>query len=621
MRVYDIESPEQIKGLTIPELEELAADIRSFLIHSISKTGGHLSSNLGVIETTIAMHYVFDSPKDKIIFDVGHQCYTHKILTGRSIHFSTLRQLGGLSGYQKRNESIHDCWEAGHSSTSLSAALGFAAARDIRHQDYNIIALIGDGALTGGEAMEALNDIGSQQRRMIIVYNDNNMSISRNHGGVEKRITSARSSHLYRNIKKEMKHGLSHGKVGESVLKSMTAVRDSIKNKIIDAPLFKEFNLDYIGPVNGHDIQELINVFETVKDHDGPIVVHVLTKKGKGYSFAEQDTEGKWHGVTPFHIATGQSIAKLPPNQLSWSEIVSRTLMDFAIDNPDLVAITPAMAQGSKLVEFSKKYPDRFFDCGIAEQHAITMACGMAAGGLHPFVSVYSSFLQRAYDQMNHDLGRMRLPVVVGIDRAGIVGEDGDTHQGVFDIAMLRNIPNLILSQPKDGAEMQNLLYTAFEKKEPYCIRYPRGVVPYEKNRKYEIIETGTWTKFTVGDAPACIVITYGPDVDRIIHTAKENDISMIVVNARFFKPVDELMLNDIFESGLPIYVYEPDCIIGSLSSAILEYKNQRYKDINIVGIHDHYVCHGSVRALRKLEKIDLESLFKEITKDGRETA
>lgn len=613
MRVYDIESPEQIKGLTVEQLEELAADIRSFLIHSISKTGGHLSSNLGVVETTIAMHYVFDSPKDKIIFDVGHQCYTHKILTGRSVHFSTLRQLNGLSGYQKRNESIYDCWEAGHSSTSLSAALGFAAARDILKQDYRVIALIGDGALTGGEAMEALNDIGSQQRKMIIVYNDNNMSISRNHGGVEKRITSARSSHLYRNIKNEMKHGLSHGKMGESVLKTMTAVRDSLKNKIIDAPLFKEFNLDYIGPVNGHDFKELINVFETVKDHDGPIVVHVLTKKGKGYSFAEQDTEGSWHGVNPFHIATGQSIMKLPPNQLSWSEVVSCTLCDFALDNPDLVAITPAMAQGSKLVNFSKQFPNRFFDCGIAEQHAITMACGMAAGGLQPFVSVYSSFLQRAYDQMNHDLGRMRLPVVVGIDRAGIVGEDGDTHQGIFDISMLRNIPNLILSQPKDAEEMQNLLYTAFALKEPYCIRYPRGNVPYEKNRSFEMIPTGSWTQFAVGNEPECIVITYGPDVDRVRHTAQENDLSMIVVNARFFKPVDEAMLDGLFDSGLPIYIYEPDCIIGSLSSAVLEYKNKRDKEIKIIGIHDHYVPHGSVRALRKLEKIDLESLFKEI--------
>ncbi len=616
MRVYDIESPEQIKGLSIDQLEDLAADIRSFLIHSISKTGGHLSSNLGVVETTMAMHYVFDSPKDKIIFDVGHQCYTHKILTGRSVHFSTLRQMGGLSGYQKRYESIYDCWEAGHSSTSLSAALGFAAARDILKQDYRVIALIGDGALTGGEAMEALNDIGAQQRKMIIIYNDNNMSISRNHGGVEKRITSARSSHLYRNIKNEMKHGLSHGKMGESVLKTMTAVRDSLKNKIIDAPLFKEFNLDYIGPVNGHDFRELINVFETVKDHDGPIVVHVLTKKGKGYSFAEQDMEGSWHGVNPFHIATGQSIVKLPPNQLSWSEVVSRTLCDFALDNPDLVAITPAMAQGSKLIDFSKKFPNRFFDCGIAEQHAITMACGMAAAGLQPFVSVYSSFLQRAYDQMNHDLGRMRLPVVVGIDRAGIVGEDGDTHQGIYDISMLRNIPNLILSQPKDAAEMQNLLYTAFASKEPYCIRYPRGNVPYEKNRQLEIIPTGSWTQYAVGDEPECIVITYGPDVDRIRHTADENNLSMIVVNARFFKPVDEAMLNGLFDSGLPIYVYEPDCIIGSLSSAILEYQNKRNKEIKIIGIHDHFVPHGSVRALRKLEKIDLESLFKEIVDD-----
>lgn len=613
MRLYDIESPDQIRSLTIPQLNALAEDIRHFLIHSISKTGGHLSSNLGIVETTIAMHYVFHGPQDKMIFDVGHQAYVHKILTGRSTLFPTLRQLDGLSGFQKRKESVYDCWEAGHSSTSLSAALGYAAARDILHQDYNVVALIGDGAITSGMSMEALNDIGAQKRKMIIIFNDNNMSISKNHGGMEKRITSIRSSRVYRNVKQDVKGSLDHNKFGTETLKFMTAFRDRLKKGLIDAPLFEEFNLDYMGPVNGHNIAELIKVFETAKEHDGPIVVHVRTKKGKGYSFAEQDTVGKWHGVSPFNIATGQSLMKLPPNEKSWSQIISDALIQLAKKDPKIVAITPAMAQGSKLMKFAKMFPDRFFDCGIAEQHAITMACGMSLGGLHPFVSVYSSFLQRAYDQMNHDLARMNLPVVVGIDRAGLVGDDGETHQGVFDIAMLRSIPNLILSQPKDAKEAYDLLYTAFTSGKPFCIRYPRGQAMVPETITFDSIRIGSWTKKQFGLQPKGIIIAYGPDVERIEHTVQENEYEMIVVNARFFKPIDEHLLTSLLNLNLPIYVFETDVTIGGLSSAILEFQNQYKNKIHILGISDHFVEHGSIRALRKKEHIDLESLFKEI--------
>ncbi|OUN63790.1 1-deoxy-D-xylulose-5-phosphate synthase [Faecalitalea cylindroides] len=613
MRIYDIESPKQIKNMSIPQLVELSNDIRSFLISSISKTGGHLSSNLGVVELSIAMHYVFDAPNDKLIFDVGHQCYTHKILTGRSRQFTTLRKKDGLSGYQKRSESIYDCWEAGHSSTSLSAALGYAIARDIKKENYEVVALIGDGALSGGMAMEALNDIGSKQKKMIIIFNDNNMSISRNHGGIEQRITSVRSSHIYRGIKHDIKSNLQTNKVGTSILNAMTSVRDIVKHDIINAGLFQDFNLDYIGPVDGHNISDLIKVLNTAKEHDGPIVVHVLTKKGKGYPYAEKDKVGKWHGVSPFDIETGRSLMKLPNDELTWSEIISRTLMDLARKDKNIVAITPAMAQGSKLLDFEKTYPNRFFDCGIAEQHAITMACGMAAGGLKPFVSVYSSFLQRAYDQINHDMARMDLPVVVGIDRAGLVGDDGDTHQGVFDISMLRSIPNLILSQPHDAKEAQNLLYTAFVSQKPFCIRYPRGNVHYDKVDQYELIPIGSWTRYDVGDKPICIVISYGYDVDNVIHKAKENNISMIVINARFFKPIDTIMIDELCSYDLPIYVYETDCKIGSLSSAILEYINTQKHILNTIGIEDHFVNHGSIRTLRIQEHIDTQSLFKEI--------
>lgn len=613
MRVYDIESPKQIKSMSVAQLTELSKDIRAFLIESISKTGGHLSSNLGVVELTVAMHYVFDCPKDKFIFDVGHQCYTHKILTGRSCKFSTLRKKDGLSGYQKRNEGVYDCWEAGHSSTSLSAALGFAIARDVQKEDYQVVAVIGDGALTGGMSMEALNDIGSKQKKVIVIFNDNNMSISKNHGGIEQRITSMRSSKIYREIKHDLKSNLKTNKVGNTLLNAMTSVRDIVKHDIIDAGLFQDFNLDYIGPVDGHNINELIKVFNTAKEHDGPIVVHVVTKKGKGYPLAEKDKVGKWHGVSPFDVETGRSLMKLPEDELTWSQVISNTLMDLAAKDPKLVAITPAMAQGSKLLDFEKKYSDRFFDCGIAEQHAITMACGMAAGGLKPFVSVYSSFLQRAYDQMNHDLARMELPVVVGIDRAGLVGDDGETHQGIYDIAMLRSVPNLILSQPNDAKEAQNLLYTAFQSNRPFCIRYPRGNVHYEKVDQYELIEIGSWTYQTTGEDPEAILIAYGSDVDHMMHKAIENHKSWIVVNARFFKPIDEKLLSELLDMKLPIFVYETDCKIGGLSSAILEFMNTKEKYIDRMGIEDHFVCHGSIRTLRIQEKIDTQSVYEEI--------
>ncbi|WP_289642190.1 1-deoxy-D-xylulose-5-phosphate synthase [uncultured Dubosiella sp.] len=612
MKITDIQSPDQIKSMSTKQLQELADDIRMFLIGSISRTGGHLSSNLGVVELTIALHYVFHSPNDKFLFDVGHQSYTHKILTGRAGAFSTLRKHNGLSGFQKRSESVHDAWEAGHSSTSLSAALGMAIARDLQHENFEIIPIIGDGALSGGMALEALNDIGVSHKKMIIIFNDNNMSISKNHGAIEKRLTNLRSSSLYRHMKQDVKTNLNQTKTGVNLLHSLTHLRDSLKDSLVDAPLFKEFNLDYLGPVDGHNIPALIKVLETAKEHEGPIVVHVITQKGKGYKLAEQDRTGKWHGVGPFDPATGRLLVKLPPQEISWSQVISNTLIDLAAKNPKIVAITPAMAQGSKLLEFASRYKDRFFDCGIAEQHAVTMAAGMAVGGLHPFVSIYSSFLQRAYDQINHDVARMNVPVVFGIDRAGLVGDDGETHQGIYDIAFLRSIPNLVLSQPKDAKEAQNLLYSAFAYNGPFCIRYPRGNVHYAPNERYEAIEIGTWTCHIVG-IPEQIVITYGPDVDRLIQKARENAMGVMVINARFFKPIDTKMLDMVFKENLPVTVFETDCEIGSLSSAILEAMNKKDHQIDIIGIQDHFVPQGSIRVLRQEEGIDIDTVFERL--------
>lgn len=613
MRIFDIKSPEDIRGLSMNQLKELAEDIRSFLISSISSTGGHLSSNLGIVELTLALHYVFHSPQDKLIFDVGHQSYVHKILTGRAREFATLRQRHGISGFQKRNESEHDPWEAGHSSTSLSAALGLAAARDLQHEKGEVVAVIGDGALTGGMAMEALNDIGAQQRKVIIVFNDNNMSISPNHAGFEHHLTNLRTSPVYLSAKKDVKHNLkSQNRAGNALLSGLTFVRDSLKSSLVDGGLFQDFNLDYLGPVNGHNIPELIRAFEAACSHAGPVVIHVRTVKGKGYGPAEKDKTGKWHGVPPFNIASGQFLNAGSDLEKSWSEVISDTLIRLAREDKRITAITPAMANGSKLLKFAKYYPDRFFDCGIAEEHGVTMAAGMAAGGLKPFISIYSSFAQRAYDQIHHDVARMDLPVVFGIDRAGLVGEDGETHQGIYDIAFLRTIPNVILSQPKDVLEAQDLLYTAFQYGHPFFVRYPRGSVLWKEKKKLEEIPVGSWTKFDVGE-PQQIVITYGPEVDRVLAKARSNNMGLRVVNARFFKPVDEKMLDEIFDSGLPVTVFETDVSQGSLSSAILEYHQKRHLEMNVIGLEDKYIPHGSIKMLRKEEGITLEDLFERL--------
>lgn len=601
------------------ELQDLSDQIRQFILNSVSSTGGHLSSNLGTVELTVALHKVFHSPKDKILFDVGHQSYTHKILTGRKDRFYSLRQKDGLSGFQRRSESEHDPWEAGHSSTSISAALGMAAARDLLGQDFEIVSVIGDGAITGGMALEALNDLGAQQRKVIIIFNDNKMSISKNHGGMETAITHLRTSELYRNTKKEVNSSKSANPINKTIHKFLHAGRTYLKNQFIDAPLFSQFNLDYIGPVDGHNMDELIPVLETARDHDGPIVVHVVTKKGKGYPLAEKDTIGAWHGVGPFDLATGRPKALHTAKEISWSEIISNTLIDLAAADKTITAITPAMANGSRLLKFQSIFPDRFFDCGIAEQHALTLAAGMAVGGLHPFVSVYSTFLQRAYDQISHDVCRMNLPVVVGVDRAGLVGDDGDTHQGIYDIGYLRSIPNTIICQPKDSREAQDLLYTGFKIKKPFFIRYPKGNEVYQPVDEYQEIPIGSWTKTAIGK-PEQVVITYGPDVKRIIKKARTNNMNLLVVNARFFKPIDLGMLREIRDMNLPVTIYETDNVSGGLSDAILEGLNVIEPQVDVMAIQDKFVEHGSIRALRKLENISTEDLFERLEKNVSET-
>ncbi len=610
-----IDDPKQLKTMSIKQCKELADDIRMYLIENVSKTGGHLSSNLGIVELTIALHRSFDSPNDKLIFDVGHQGYVHKILTGRADRFLTLRQKDGLSGFLKRDESIHDIWEAGHASTSLSAALGFAIKRDLDHHDHHVVAIIGDGSLTGGMAYEALNQIGALKKNIIIIFNDNDMSISENVGAITHSFSRLRSSKPYTTIKSDVKELLSTTKVGTGVLKGLSAMRDSVKDVVLRSSIFTELGLEYIGPIDGHDIKMLSKVFEVAKKHDGPIVIHTITKKGKGYAHSELDKNGMWHGVGQFDPDTGLFEHNTKGDMISWSKAISEILIRLAKKDKDVVAITPAMLTGSKLEKFFSLFPNRSFDCGIAEGHAMGLAAGLAAANLKPFISIYSTFLQRAYDQINHDIARTNAPVVIGIDRAGLVGEDGDTHHGVFDIGLLTPLPNMIIAQPKDGDEAQHMLYTAFESNRPFAIRYPRGFVQYQETDQFHALPIGSWT---IEHQPAmidAIVIAYGDIVGHLAKRCKNNDLHVMVVNARFIKPMDEKMLLAIALKRLPIIVYEPDMKAGGLYSLIASWTIENKKDMLLtrVGLPEVFVQHGSMSSLRKDLAIDTNSLIQRI--------
>ncbi len=615
MDLRSIRHPEFLKNLTIRQCNELAKDIRSFLIENVSKTGGHLSSNLGVVELTIALHKVFDSPNDKIIFDVGHQSYVHKILTGRAERFSTLRQYDGLSGFNKRSESVHDVWEAGHSSTSLSAALGMAVARDLSKENHHVVALIGDGAIINGMAFEALNHIGELKKNVIIIFNDNNMSISKNVGAMSNVFARLRASKPYNSLKQDVKDVLKTNAVGNTVLRGMTAVRDTLKSHIVDSSVFGELGIEYLGPIDGHSMKELIRALETAKQHQGPIVIHAITKKGKGYPHSESDNDGLWHGVNQFDPDSGTFNNTLPANHASWSSIYSDTLVRFAKSNPKITAITPAMIQGSKLEKFFALFEDRSFDTGIAEEHAVTFAAGLAIAGYRPFLSIYSTFLQRGYDQVNHDICRMDLPVVIGIDRAGLVGEDGDTHHGVFDIGILRPLPNLIMACAKDADEAQDLLFTAFEQNHPFAIRYPRGSAPYREKTEPEYIPIGCWEILNHFDGNRVAVISYGPDVLRILQKVQVNQMAVTVINARFIKPLDLKVIKMLADQNMSVFVYQPDMDAGGLASAILELcsKNKWSIDLTSIGINDEYIPHGASGILRKKYGIDINSLFERI--------
>lgn len=613
--INEIQDPSFLKELNTKELEALCADIRQFLIHQLSQTGGHLGPNLGVVELTVAMHKVFDSPRDKFIFDVGHQAYTHKILTGRAKNFPSLRQYKGLSGFPKRSESPHDVWETGHSSTSISAAAGFAYARDYQNEDYNIVALIGDGALTGGMAFEALNHLGQAGNKVIVVLNDNKMSISENVGAFTNMLNKMRMNKKYNKAKKIYTNILHKEKHIFSLAKRM---RDGAKSFFLHNNIFEEMGFDYYGPFDGHDLNTLEKAFNYCKSIDKPILIHVITQKGKGYEPAEADVVGKWHGCGPFEIKSGNSLKHNPENEQSWSKIISEAVTKLALKDDKIVAITPAMKAGSALEVFEQALPNRLIDVGIAEQHALTFAGGLVANGMKPFVAIYSTFLQRAYDQLSHDLARQELPVVLGIDRAGLVGADGDTHQGIYDIAMARHIPNVNIMMPKDAREAYDMLYTAFSEPKLSMIRYPRGnasvvgLCDYEPKR----LQYGTWTKEVFGDE--LIFITYGQSIPYIEKLIKKNDLRATLVNARFIKPLDEIMLKDLVSLNKPIIIFEEAIKAGSLNSFILEHLQSKQLPSNQVysiAIDDQFVDQGENHLIYPDIQLDEQSILNLIQK------
>ncbi|MET3684319.1 1-deoxy-D-xylulose-5-phosphate synthase [Alkalibacillus flavidus] len=619
MDLQNIHHPSQIKGLSTEQLEHLSEDIRSFLIENLSITGGHLGPNLGVVELTLVLHQMFDSPKDKFLWDVGHQTYVHKMLTGRMDQFNTLRQYQGLCGFPKRNESEHDIWETGHSSTSLSAAMGMAIARDVKEEDHHVVPIIGDGALTGGMALEALNHIGHEQKNMIVILNDNEMSIAPNVGAMHNMLARLRSGQRYNWVKDELEFLLKKiPSVGGRIANTAERIKDSMKYLVVPGMFFEELGFTYYGPVDGHNFDDLFKSIDYAKKTDGPIIIHVLTTKGKGYHPAENDTVGTWHGVGPYKIESGESMKKGSSGK-AWSKVISDTLIDLAKHDRRIVAVTPAMTVGSKLEDFRKAYPDRLFDVGIAEQHATTVSGGLATQGMKPFLSIYSTFLQRGFDQVVHDVCRQNLNVIFGIDRAGLVGADGETHQGVFDISFLRDLPNMKIMMPKDAEEGQNMVYTAVNYDDgPMAVRYPRGNASDEPVLgHYDLIPMGQWDVLKEGDD--LVVLTFGTMIPRALEAAEaleQDGVSVRVVNARFIKPLDHDMMHQIAKEKLPILTIEEHALQGGFGSAILEFfetEKLPFPYISRMGIPDRFIEHGGVNDLLEEVGLTVEAITQEI--------
>ncbi|WP_141431721.1 1-deoxy-D-xylulose-5-phosphate synthase [Bacillus sp. 03113] len=619
MDLLSIKDPSFLKELSIKELEALSQDIRQFLIEKLSVTGGHIGPNLGVVELTVALHKCFDSPKDKLIWDVGHQSYVHKILTGRASEFDTLRQYEGLCGFPKRNESEHDVWETGHSSTSLSAAMGMAIARDLKKEKSHIIPIIGDGALTGGMALEALNHIGHERKNILVILNDNEMSIAPNVGALHNVLTRLRTAGKYNWAKDELEQLLKKiPAVGGKLAATAERIKDSLKYLLVSGIFFEELGFTYIGPVDGHSYENLFDHLMYAKKIDGPVLLHVITKKGKGYKPAERDKIGTWHGTGPYKIETGDFV-KPAITAPAWSKLVSETVRKLARKDDRIVAITPAMAVGSKLEGFTSEFPDRMYDVGIAEQHAATVAAGLATQNMKPFLAIYSTFLQRAYDQLVHDISRQNLNVFIGIDRAGLVGADGETHQGVFDIAFLRHLPNMVIMMPKDENEGQHMVYTALEYNDgPIALRFPRGNglgVPMDETLK--TIPIGEWEVLREGKDAS--IVTFGTTIPMAMEASRQLEkqgYSIQVVNARFIKPLDKELLKQLLEQNMPILTIEEAVLLGGFGSSVLEFAHDNgfhHAVIERMGIPDRFIEHGSVDELLREIGLTTEHVVQKI--------
>ncbi|WP_205684243.1 1-deoxy-D-xylulose-5-phosphate synthase [Clostridium formicaceticum] len=613
-----INSPDDLKKLKNNEIKILAEDIRRFLVDSVSKTGGHLASNLGVVELTLALHTVFNTLEDKIVWDVGHQSYVHKILTDRKPQFHTIRQYKGISGFPKRYESPHDHFDTGHSSTSISAALGLASARDLNKDKYAVVAVIGDGALTGGMAFEALNHAGQSKKNLIVILNDNEMSISENVGGLSNYLNKIRTNTVYSKVKGDVENLItSIPAIGKTVIKTAGKAKDCIKYLFVPGALFEELGFKYIGPIDGHNYSEICKVLKSCKNIPGPILLHVMTQKGKGYALAEKFPD-KFHGVNPFKIETGKPISS--NKNITYSEVAGNTLVACAEKDKRVVAITAAMPGGTGLSPFAKRFPERFFDVGIAEQHAVTFAAGMAVSGYKPCFAVYSTFLQRAYDQVVHDVCLQNLPVIFLIDRAGLVGNDGETHHGSFDISFLSPVPNLTIMSPKNGWELEKMIEFAMQHHGPVAIRYPRGSAITMENSIKNPIALGKSEILYEGGNDAFIIAVGHMNAYalKICEELKEKSIGSTLCNFRFIKPMDETMLIKQVKNHKKVYVIEDNAKIGGVGSQIQALLNNYriLKEVNTIGLPDAFIEHGDVNTLYQLYGLSIEEIVNRITED-----
>lgn len=607
-----INNVDDLKKLNVKEKEILANDIRNYILEVVSNNGGHLASNLGVVELTIALLSVFNLPKDKIVWDVGHQVYVYKILTDRKKQFKTLRKLNGISGFPKTKESIYDSFNTGHSGTSISAALGMARARDLNKKDNKVLAVIGDGALTGGIAMEALNDAGASRANLIVILNDNEMSISKNIGGINLFLSKLRTKKTYKKSNERVKNIIKKTPlIGNKLVRLVQKTKNGIKSFIIPKMFFEDIGFTYLGPVDGHNIEELENMFKRSMEVNGPVIIHVLTKKGKGYKIAEDNPE-KFHSTSSFDLKTGVSKVK---KEIDYSQVFGNKLVDLAKKSKKIVAITASMTSGTGLKDFASKYPDRFFDVGIAEQHALCLAAGMASSGLIPVVPIYSTFYERAYDQVINDVCLQNLPVIMCVDRAGVVGADGETHQGIFDLAFFRLVPNLTIMAPKDFLELENMLEFAISLNKPVVIRYPRGKESNYKFLKNNKINLGKAEVLAKGDDISIIAI--GNFVAKAMEVAKlleEDNIHAEVINIRFLKPLDKTTIIKSLNKTKKVVTLEDGTIINGLASAIREFDIDGLK-VKSFAYPDEFIRHGTVLELEKIYGLDVFSIVKEIKK------